>query len=99
MFSKLRKNKRGMTGMALATVILVIILTAAVPIGVYITYTLQSVITGLGMTAYSAADNASDQVFTTAWSAYNLMSVLTIIAAAAAIISILIGAFAIRQGK
>lgn len=99
MFSKLKKNKRGMTGMAIMTVILVIILTAAVPIGVYITYTLQAVITGLGMTPYSAADNASDAVFATAWSAYNLMSVLTIIAAAAAIISILVGAFAFKQSQ
>lgn len=93
------KNKRGMTGMAIMTVVLVIILTAAVPIGVYITYTLQTVITGLGMTVNSAAANASNAVFTTAWSAYNLMSVLTIIAAAAAIIAILVGAFAFKQGR
>ncbi len=99
MFEKLRKNKRGITALILGAVIAIIMVTIIVPLGVLITYNLQTVITGLGMTADSAADNATDQVFTTAWSAYNMSAILSIVAAAGAIITIIIGVFVARPSR
>lgn len=94
-----KSNKRGITALAIGVVITLVVLTFMIPIGIYLTYSMQTVVNGLGMTANSAADNASDQVFTTAWQAYNLASIMLIVAAAGAIITIIISAFAVYQSR
>jgi hypothetical protein len=99
MLEKLRHDKRGITGLVLATVVALIVITIVVPIGIIITYNLSTVVSGLGLPANSAAANASNQVFTTAWQAYNLAAIMSIVAAAGAIITIIIVAFARFSGR
>lgn len=97
MFEKLLKNKRANAGVVIGVVSVLLLITVMVPIGVYITYTMQDTILDLGMTPYSAADNASDAVFDRAWVGYNLVSILSIVIAAVAIITAVIGAFVTRR--
>jgi len=91
------KNKRANAGVVIGVVSVLLLITVMVPIGVYITYTMQSTVTSLGMTPNSAADNASDAVFDRAWVGYNLVSILSIVIAAVAIITAVIGAFVTRR--
>ena len=97
MFEKLLKNKKANTGVVIGVISVLLLITTIVPIGVYITYTMQDTVADLGMTAYSAADNASDAVFDRAWVGYNLVSILSIVIAAVAIITAVIGAFVQRR--
>jgi len=98
-FSRLRKDKRGITGLVIATVIALVTISIIIPIGIIITYNIQSTISGMGMTANSAAANASTAVFTNAWQAYNLASILSIVAAAGAIITIIVASFGYMQSR
>ena len=97
MLQKLLKNKKANTGVVIGVISVLLLITTIVPIGVYITYTMQDTIADLGMTEYSAADNASDAVFDRAWVGYNLVSILSIVIAAVAIITAVIGAFIQRR--
>lgn len=104
MFNKLRKDKRGITGMIIATVIALVVITIIVPIGIIITsnlYTVASNIVGttqvLGGSGNSSAGNATKAVFDTAWQSYNLAAILSIVAAAGAIITIIVAVFAVRS--
>lgn len=101
MFDKLRKDKRGISGMIIATVIALIVITIIVPIGIVITYNLSTVATSIlggagGAAGSTAAQNASKAVFDTAWQSYNLAAILSIVAAAGAIITIIVAVFAVR---
>ena len=103
MFNKLRRDKRAITGMIIATVVALVTITIIVPIGIIITsnlYTVSSGIVGstnvLGGSGNSSAGNATKAVFDTAWQAYNLAAILSIVAAAGAIISIIVAIFAVR---
>ena len=94
---KLLKNKKANTGVVIGVISVLLLITTIVPIGVYITYTMQDTVADLGMTPDSAADNASDAVFDRAWVGYNLVSILSIVIAAVAIITAVIGAFIQRR--
>ena len=94
---KLLKNKKANTGVVIGVISVLLLITTIVPIGVYITYTMQDTVADLGMTPDSAADNASDAVFDRAWVGYNLVSILSIVIAAVAIITAVIGAFVQRR--
>lgn len=96
---RLLTNKRGITGLVIATIIALVTISIIVPIGIIITYNIQTTITGMGMTANSAAANASTAVFNNAWQAYNLASILSIVAAAGAIITIIVASFSFYQGR
>jgi hypothetical protein len=96
---RLLSNKRGITGLVIATIIALVTISIIVPIGIIITYNIQTTITGMGMTANSAAANASTAVFNNAWQAYNLASILSIVAAAGAIITIIVASFSFYQGR
>ena len=97
MLQKLLKNKKANTGVVIGVISVLLLITTIVPIGVYITYTMQDTVADLGMTPDSAADNASDAVFDRAWVGYNLVSILSIVIAAVAIITAVIGAFVQRR--
>lgn len=84
-------------GLAMGLVITLVALCVLIPIGVLITNNLYNTLI-TGMQQNSAAYNATKDLYNNIWSAYNLSSVIPLIAAAAAIIGIVVTAFYFRSG-
>lgn len=93
--AKLMRDKRGITGLVIATIIALIVITFMIPLGIVITASIKTTIDGMSLTC--VANTTANLVFTNAWQAYNLAAILSIVAAAGAIITIIVAAFSFRK--
>jgi len=95
MFKKLRKNRRGITMIILSLVVALVALAILIPVGLMIQSSLTTItkITGMSTTANATVDTVNTNIY----SAFNLVAIVPIIAGAAVIISVIMGAFAFKQ--
>lgn len=97
MFKMLRKNRRGITMIILSLVVALVALAILIPVGLMIQSSLTTItkITGMSTTANATVDTVNTNIY----SAFNLVAIVPIIAGAAVIISVIMGAFAFKQGR
>jgi ABC-type spermidine/putrescine transport system permease subunit II len=95
MFSKLRKNRKGITMIILSLVVALVALAILIPVGLMIQSSLTTItkITGMSATANATVDTVNTNIY----SAFNLVAIVPIIAGAAVIISVIMGAFAFKN--
>jgi hypothetical protein len=94
MFKKFRSNNKGVTGLVIGMVLVLVMCAVLLPIGLLVTSNLQSAMPALTGSANTTAYAVYNQVY----SAFSLSAVVPIVAAAGVIISIIIGVFAWRRG-
>ena len=95
MFKMLRKNRKGITMIILSLVVALVALAILIPVGLMIQSSLTTItkITGMSTTANATVDTVNTNIY----SAFNLVAIVPIIAGAAVIISVIMGAFAFKQ--
>jgi len=93
-FSKLIHNKKGITGMVIGLIVLLIACAVLIPIGIIITASLHAALPSL--TAGSVANKTAEAVFTNVYNAFSIAAIVPFVAAAALIIGIIVTAFAVR---
>lgn len=93
----LRKNKRGITMIILSLVVALVALAILIPVGLMIQSSLTTItkITGMSATANATVDTVNTNIY----SAFNLVAIVPIIAGAAVIISVIMGAFAFKTNQ
>lgn len=96
--NKLKLNRRGIAAMVIGLVVALVACSVVLAIGLLIHANLG---TALGVVSAKSAsttqaENITFDVFTNVYSAYNLSSVVPLVAGAALIIAIIVGAFALR---
>jgi Flp pilus assembly pilin Flp len=95
---KFMQNRRGIAAMVIGLVVALVACSVVLAIGLLIHANLG---TALGVVSAKSAsttqaENITFDVFTNVYSAYNLSSVVPLVAGAALIIAIIVGAFALR---
>lgn len=90
---KLRDNRKGITGLVIGMVVVLIACAILVPIGLLVTANLQSAMPGLT----GSANTTAYAVYNNVYSAFSLSAVVPIVAAAGVIISIIVGVFAWKR--
>jgi hypothetical protein len=104
LFEKLRKNTHAFTGIVVAAVTSLVVGVILLAIGVYIEAALYSAIPkAVRVSGSSANINTTNatmlSVFNAGYSAFGMGTIIPIVIVAAAIISIIIGAFVYRSNK
>ena len=99
MLPKFMQNRRGIAAMVIGLVVALVACSVVLAIGLMIHSNLS---TALGVVAAksgstSKAENITYDVFNNVYSAYSLSSVVPLVAGAALIITIIVGAFALRS--
>ena len=95
-FSKfLRGHKKGITGLVIGMVTVLIACAILVPIGLLVTSNLQTSMPALT----GSANTTSYAVYNNVYSAFSLSAVVPIVAAAGVIITIIVGVFAFRKSQ
>lgn len=97
MLKKFLKNRTAITGLVIATVIGLITIAIILPVGIMVTSQLNSVVTTMGLTG--TANTTANAVFNNVYSAFNLATIIPIVAAAGAIITIIVGVMAFRSSR
>ena len=95
MFKRLHRNRKGITMIILSLVVALVALAILIPVGLMIQSSLTTItkITGMSATANTTVDTVNNNIY----SAFNLVAIVPIIAGAAVIISVIMGAFAFKQ--
>jgi hypothetical protein len=101
MFRKLLRNRKGVTAMVLLLVVTLVSIALIIPIGLMVTTELGDAIglieaKGSGTTK---AENITYDVFDSLWTSWSLSSLIPIIAVAAALIAIIVGAFTFQRAR
>ena len=96
MLRKSRENRRGITGIVIGLVVMLIPVAIIIPIGMLVTANIQTIVNA--MVLGTAGNATRTALFANVWSAFNLSSITPIIAAAALIIGIIMVAF-VSRGK
>jgi Flp pilus assembly pilin Flp len=97
-FGRFVKNRRGIAALVIGLVVALVACSVILAVGLMIHSNLStslSVVT-TKTNETSTAENITYDVFANVYSAYNLSSVVPLIAGAALIITIIVGAFALR---
>ncbi len=90
-FDRLRRNKKGVTGLVIALVVSLVALSAMIPIGLLITAKVEDTVDDYVL---GVAGNATrDALFANIFAAYDLAAIVPIVAAAGIIISVIVAAF------
>lgn len=93
-FKKLRKDKRGVTAIVIGLVVMLIAVAIILPVGMLVTANIQTIVNAMVLGTSGNATRTA--LFNNVWSAFNLSSIVPIVAAAALIIGVIITAFAVR---
>lgn len=96
LFEKLRKSTKAFTGIVVAAVTSLVVGVILLVIGVYIT---SSLYTAMPKLAAGTANTTITAVFAAGYSAFAMGTIIPIVIVAAAIISIIVGAFVYRANK
>lgn len=92
---KIRENRKGITGLVIGMVVVLIACAILVPIGLLVTANLQSTMPALT----GSANTTAYAVYNNVYSAFSLSAVVPIVAAAGVIISIIVGVFAFKRNQ
>ncbi len=94
---KIFHDKRAVAGMVIALVVTLVACSVIMAVGIMIQTNLASSLSVVSAKTAntSQAQNVTYDIFQNVWSAYSLSSVVPLIAGAALIIGIIVGAFAI----
>ena len=101
MLRKLLRNRKGITGLVVMLVVSLVALALIIPIGILITVNLSDalgVVAAKGA-ATTKAENITYDVFDSIWTSWSLSSLVPIIAVAAALIAIIVGAFVFQRSR
>ena len=95
MLKKFLRSRRGIAALILSLVVSLVALAIIIPVGLMIHSSLTGLtkISGMSAQANTTVDNVNNNIY----SGFNLVAIVPIIAAAAVIISVILGAFAVRQ--
>jgi uncharacterized PurR-regulated membrane protein YhhQ (DUF165 family) len=91
----IRENRKGITGLVIGMVTVLIACAILVPIGLLVTANLQTSMPALT----GSANTTAYSVYNNVYSAFSLSAVVPIVAAAGVIISIIVGVFAWKRGQ
>lgn len=92
---KLRDNRKGITGLVIGMVVVLIACAILIPIGLLVTANLQTSMPALS----GSANTTAYQVYNNVYSAFSISAVVPIVAAAGVIISIIVGVFAWKRSQ
>lgn len=92
---KIREHRKGITGLVIGMVVVLIACAILVPIGLLVTSNLQTAMPALT----GSANTTAYAVYNNVYSAFSLSAVVPIVAAAGVIISIIVGVFAWKRGQ
>jgi hypothetical protein len=92
--NKLRSNRKGITGLVIGMVVVLVACAVLIPIGLLVTANLQSSMPALT----GSANTTAYSVYNNVYSAFSLSAIVPIVAAAGVIISIIVGVFAFKRG-
>ncbi len=92
----LKRDKKGFTGIVVAAVTSLVVGVILLVIGVYIE---SALFTAMPKLAAGTANTTITAVFAAGYSAFGMGTIIPIVIVAAAIISIIIGAFVYRTGR
>lgn len=95
MFKKLRKDKRGITGMVIALIVSLVSLAILLPVGLLLTAQISQTVNTYALGTSGNATRLA--LLNNVWASFNLASIIPIVAAAGIIIAVIIGAFAFKQ--
>lgn len=88
-------NKKGITGLVIGMVVVLVACAVLVPIGLLVTSNLQASMPALT----GSANTTAYSVYNNVYSAFSLSAIVPIVAAAGVIISIIVGVFAFRRSQ
>jgi hypothetical protein len=91
----LRKNRKGITGLVIGMVVVLIACAVLIPIGLLVSTNLQAAMPALT----GSASTVALSVYNNIYSAFSLSAIVPIVAAAGVIISIIVGVFAFRKSQ
>jgi Flp pilus assembly pilin Flp len=94
---RFHKNRKGITALVIALVVSLVALGILIPVGLLVTSNIKTTVDSMDLGTQGNATRLT--LFTNIFQGYNLAAIIPIIAAAGIIISVIIGAFAFRQGK
>lgn len=94
MFKRLRKNNKAVAALVIALVIALVAIVIVLPIGLMVVSKLEALTKVSGMSA--TANTTVDTVNSNTYSAFSLAAIIPIVAGASLIISVIVGAFALR---
>lgn len=95
-FEKLRRNKKGVSGIILGLVVVLVMLAVILPISLYTVVQIKASMPAF--TANSAEYNASKSLYDNIFSAYNIASITPLIAVASVIVAMVVVGFALKRG-
>ena len=97
----LRKNRKGVTALVVTLCVSLVALALIIPIGILVTTNLSDaldVVAAKGATT-TTAENITYDVFDSIWTSWSLSSLIPIIAVAAVLIAIIVGAFVYKRSR
>jgi len=98
---KLLKNRSGVTALVVTLTVSLVALALIIPIGVLITSNLSDAleVVSAKSNVTSTAENVTYDVFDSLWTSWSLSTLIPIIAVAAVLIAIIIGAFVFKRSR
>ena len=101
MFGKLKRNRRGVTALVVTLTVSLVALALIIPIGVLVTSNLSDALDVVAAKGASTthAENITYDVFDALWTSWSLSTLIPIIAVAAVLIAIIVGAFVFRRSR
>jgi len=97
----LRKNRKGVTALVVTLCVSLVALALIIPIGILVTTNLADALDVVAAKSGTTtqAQNITYDVFDSIWTSWSLSSLIPIIAVAAVLIAIIVGAFVFRRSR
>jgi len=98
---KLLKNRKGVTALVVTLCVSLVALALIIPIGILVTTNLSDAldVVAAKSNVTTTAENITYDVFDSLWTSWSLSSLIPIIAVAAVLIAIIVGAFVFRRTR
>ena len=98
---KLLKDRKGVTALVVTLCVSLVALALIIPIGILVTTNLSDAldVVAAKSNVTTTAENITYDVFDSLWTSWSLSSLIPIIAVAAVLIAIIVGAFVFRRAR
>ena len=98
---KLLKNRKGVTALVVTLCVSLVALALIIPIGILVTTNLSDAldVVSAKSNVTTTAQNITYDVFDSIWTSWSLSSLIPIIAVAAVLIAIIVGAFVYKRSR
>ena len=98
---KLLKNRKGVTALVVTLTVSLVALALIIPIGILVTTNLSDAlgVVSAKSNVTTTAENITYDVFDSLWTSWSLSSLIPIIAVAAVLIAIIVGAFVFKRTR